>query len=141
MSAASPQVQVKPGTVHTRITRRGVLTVDSGLVHRQSRWERINDMPSLYPFSHLREAVMAGAKVFVSDLEKRGYKLLTPEADMLVCGPLQARDWSGAADGNFTAVGRQGGEHLIPDKCDFMLQAEFLSTKPWVAEVRLPEAS
>lgn len=123
------------------MTRQGVLTVDSGMVHRQSRWERINDMPSLWPFSHLREAVLAGAKVFVSDLEKRGWKLLTPEADMLVCGPLQARNWSSAADGSFKATGRQAGEHLFPDKCDFILQAEFLYTKPWVAEVRLPEAS
>lgn len=142
---------IDKGTVYTPVTKTCRVTVDRGMLPRQFAWERINDISSLYPESTFRKEAMAAAKKFVSDMERQGLELITPEADMLVYGPLRHRDlskpghaaptWRPApgASPTFRSSGFDIYEEHGDDAEDFLLRAEFLSKRVHMAEYIIKE--
>lgn len=74
--------------------------------------DRIDTLSPLWPYCHLRTELLKGARLYVSSLEKRGWVLLSAEADMLVWGPIvgPVADWRRAG----ARVGTAGGRQLVP---------------------------
>lgn len=134
------------GTVYTPVTKTCRVATDRGMLPRQFAWERINDISSLYPEATFRKAAIAAAKRFVADMERQGLTLITPEADMLVFGPVRHRDFSKPGfsaptwqprpgmDPTFRASGFDIYEEHNDDSEDFLLRAEFLSNRIHLVE-------
>ena len=74
-------------TIWQPVTISGRYTVPRGIVRRQVRGERINDLPGLWPFDEFRRITLKMARLFTTDQAKRGKELITPEADVRVYGP------------------------------------------------------
>lgn len=137
---------VNKGTVYTPVTKTCRVATDRGMLRRQFVWERINDISSLHPEAMFRRAAIEAAKRFVADMERQGFELLTPEANMLVYGPVRHRDFSqpgfGAPtwrprpgmDPTFRSGGFDVTEEWTEDAEDFLLRAEFLARKVHLAE-------
>lgn len=137
------------GTVYTPVTKTCRVATERGMLPRQFNWERINDISSLYPEATFRRAALDAAKRFVADMAKQGLDLITPEASMLVFGPVRHRDltqgsaptWKPAplADPTFRATGWGFDEDWDEDAEDFLLRAEFLAKKVHLVEYRIKE--
>lgn len=133
-------------TVYTPVTKTCRVATDRGMLPRQFAWERINDISSLHPEGRFRRAAMDAAKKFVADMGRQGFDLLTPEADMLVYGPVRHRDFSAPGHGlptwrpapgaspSFRASGFDVYEEHNDDAEDFLLRAEFLAKRVHLAE-------
>ena len=136
---------VDKGTVYTPVTKTCRVATDRGMLPRSFTWVRINDISSLHPEAMFRRAAMDAAKRFVADMERQGLTLITPEADMLVYGPVRHRDFSAPGVGaptwtpapgmspTFRATGYDVYENHNDDAEDFLLRAEFLSKKVHLA--------
>ncbi len=86
--------------------------------------ERVNDLSPLPPERPFREAVMAGAQLFVRRLAatRERYSLLTPEADMRVWGPTQV--FEAETDG---AVAFRRDEWMHQDQLNFFIVGDFVA--------------
>lgn len=144
---------IQKGTVYTPVTKTCRVATDRGMLRRQFHWERINDISTLYPEGQFRTTAIEGAKRFVADMERKGYSLITPEADMLVYGPVRHRDFSkpGFAaptwqprpgmDPTFRSGGFDVGDEWTEDAEDFLLRAEFLASRVHLAEYRIKDST
>lgn len=144
---------VDKGTVYTPVTKTCRVATDRGMLPRQFSWERINDISSLWPESTFRRQAIEAAKKFVADMARQGFELITPEADMLVYGPLRHRDFSKPGFGAMTwqprpgmaPTVRAGGfdvyEEHNDDAEDFLLRAEFLAKRVHLVEYSRPEGN
>lgn len=142
-------IKVPERRVAEPVTLRGILTIDYAVCETIGRAERtapaenktfplrgvkVNDLSVLWPYSHLRSLALQGAKQFTADLAKRGYRLLTNEADVVVFGPYRGRGWQRQPSGDLKAIGRQEGEDPFPEAVDFLLIGEFLATRGYVPD-------
>jgi hypothetical protein len=137
---------ITKGTVYTPVTKTCRVATDRGMIPTQHNWVRINDISSLHPYGTFRRAAMDAAKRFVADMERQGFSLITPEADMLVYGPIRHRDFSAPGVGaptwrpapgmspTFRASGYDVFEDHNDDAEDFLLRAEFLSKRVHMVE-------
>lgn len=138
------------GTVYTPVTKTCRVATDRGMIRTPKQWVRINDLSSMYPESQFRILALAAAKRFVSDMERQGLTLITPEADMLVYGPVRHKDWSKHAaptwrpmptmDPTWKSSGFDIFETDQSDSEDFLLRAEFLARKVHMAEYIIKES-
>lgn len=141
---------VDRGTAYTPVTKTCRVATDRGMIRTPQAWTRINDLSSLWPEGQFRRVAIDAAKRFVSDMERQGLTLITPEADMLVYGPVRHRDFSGAgaptwrpapgADPTYRSTGWDFSEEWTEDFEDFLLRAEFLSKKVHMVEYIIKEA-
>lgn len=134
------------GTVYTPVTKTCRVATDRGMIRTPKAWVRINDLSSMWPEGQFRRAALDAAKRFVADMERKGLSLITPEADMLVYGPVRHRDFSKAGFGaptwqpapgmapTFKATGWDMSEEWTEDSEDFLLRAEFLASRVHMAE-------
>ena len=124
-------VKIDPNTtsIRQRLTLRGRYTVTRGTGVRQLKWVKLNDLSVLWPESRLRAQMMHAAKMFVTDLESRGYRLYTNEGDLKVCGPYEPRSTKAFQAQGTDAVGRALGESIEPDGEDYLIIGEFIATK------------
>lgn len=124
-------IKVDPNTTSIRelVTLRGRYTVTRGTGVRALHHVKLNDLSPLWPESRLRGEMMRAARVFVSDLEKRGYRLLTNEADLAVCGPYEPRAPEAFEAQGQKAVGRAAGESVEPDGEDYLIIGEFVAAR------------
>lgn len=143
-----PAIHVSPakGAVYTPVTKTCRVAVARGLIRTPKAWVRINDLSSLYPEGQFRTVALDAAKRFVADMDRQGCSLITPEADMLVYGPVRHRDFSGAgtsaptwtpapgAAPSYRASGFDIYEDHDDDDEDFLLRAEFLASRVHMAE-------
>jgi hypothetical protein len=130
--------------VYAPVTKTCRVATERGMLPRSVVWVRINDLSSLHPEAMFRRAALDAAKQFVADMAKQGFELLTPEADMLVYGPVRHRDFSRAgaptwqpapgASPSFRASGFDVYEEHDDDAEDFLLRAEFLTKRVHLAE-------
>lgn len=142
-------VPLDKGTVYTPVTKTCRVSTERGMLPRQFSWERINDVSSLYPEATFRKVALDAARRFVADMEKQGLDLITPEASMLVFGPVRHRDltkgssptWRPApgADATFQPFGFDIFEEHNDDAEDFLLRAEFLAKRVHMAEYVIKE--
>ena len=144
-------VPVNKGTVYTPVTKTCRATCPRGLIWTPKNWIRINDLSSLEPEGRFRRAALDAAKAFVADMAKQGLDLITPEANMLVFGPVRHRDFSQAghsaptwqpapgAAPSFRASGFDIFETFDDDAEDFLLRAEFLARKVHLVEYVIKE--
>jgi hypothetical protein len=121
------------------------------MIRTPKPWVRINDLSSMYPEGQFRTVALDAARRFVSDMERQGLTLITPEADMLVYGPVRHRDFSkpGVAaptwrpapdsDPTYRTVGWELSEAWTEDAEDFLLRAEFLAKKVHMVEYVIRE--
>lgn len=139
-------VPIDKGTVYTAVPKTCRVATDRGMLRQQYTWVRINSLSTLWPEGQFRRVALDAAKRFVADMERQGFDLITPEADMLVYGPVRHRDFSGAGTGAPTwqpAPGasptfKAGGFDVYEDHNDgaedFLLRADFLAKKVHMAE-------
>lgn len=137
-------VPLDKGTVYTPVMKTCRVAAERGMLRQQYAWVKINDISSLWPDSQFRAEAMKAAKQFVANMAKEGFELITPEADMLVYGPLRHRDFSGAgaptwrpapgASPSFKASGFDIYEEHNDSSEDFLLRAEFLAKKVHMVE-------
>lgn len=148
---------IEKQTHHIPVWLSAVFTTDSGLARRQYRRQKVNDLSPLWPESHLRQKALHFAKKFIDDMKLQGYDLLTSEADVLVSGPYRSRNLQSKFGATATTkhhvarsnkqvtvlpiVGRQGAEDPFPDKEDFLIEAQFLSSRVRLVEHNLKAAS
>jgi hypothetical protein len=136
---------INKGTVYTPVTKTCRVATTRGMIFTPCAWTKINDISSLHPEGRFRRVAIDAAKRFVSDMERQGLDLITPEADMLVYGPLRHRDFSigaGAptwrpapgASPTFRTTGFAHHEDPEGDAEDFLLRATFLAKKVHMAE-------
>ena len=121
------------------IELRAMLTVDRSMVRQQYRGVRLNDLPSLYPFNHLRDELTGdkGIKRWLKDMAAQGYELLTPLGDVLVWGPYPHKRPVTGSDGEI-AVGRHMGEDVDPHAADFLFTATFLTRRAAAVDYERP---
>jgi hypothetical protein len=140
------------GTVYTPVMKTCRVATDRGMIRPPGfAWVRINAISSLWPDSQFRAEAIKAAKQFVADMERQGLELITAEADMLVYGPIRHRDFSGAgaptwrpapgADPTFKAGGFAFSEDPDSDWEDFLLRAEFLSSRVHMVEYIIKDTS
>ena len=137
---------IDKGTVYTPVTKTCRVATSRGMIFSPCNWKRINDISSLHPEAQFRRVAMDAAKKFVADMERQGLTLITPEADMLVYGPIRHRDFSKPGHGaptwqpapgaspTFRSSGFDIYEDHNDDAEDFLLRAEFLSKRVHLAE-------
>lgn len=137
---------ISKGTVYTPVVKTCRVATDRGMMRTPKAWVRINDLSSLHPEGQFRTVALDAARRFVSDMERQGFRLITPEADMRVYGPVRHRDFSApgvgaptwrpapGADPTFRAVGWSFDEEWSEDAEDFLLRAEFLSSRVHLVE-------
>lgn len=142
---------VDKGTVYTPVTKTCRVATRRGMLPRQFSWERINSISSLYPEGTFRKEAISAAKKFVADMERQGLDLITPEADLLVYGPVRHRDFTkpGHAaptwqprpgmEPTFRSTGFDIYEEHDDDAEDFLLRAEFLAKRVHLAEYIIKE--
>lgn len=139
------------GTVYTPVVKTCRVATRRGMLPRAFSWERINDISSLWPEATFRKEAIASAKKFVADMERQGFDLITPEADMLVYGPLRHRDFRKPGHAaptwqprpgmvpTFRSSGFDIYEEHNDNSEDFLLRAEFLAKKVHMAEYIIKE--
>jgi hypothetical protein len=142
-------VPIEKTKVYSAVTKTCRATVERGLFQKQYTWVKVNDLDVMWPHSHVREAAMTAAKKFVEDMRKQGFNLLSAEADIQIYGPLRHHDFTKSATpswspspgmpGTFRTVGYGFGEEDPNDAEDFLLRAQFLSTKMKRVEHKIPE--
>jgi len=113
------------------VIRRARLTVDRGLVKRQYRGEPVGTLNAiLLPTAErtLADKLMDGAKQFVRDYAKQGFKAITEPESFIVWGPYQCRGFGMTTTKPTVVHGYQEGEDPFPDAADFIIQGQFLAT-------------
>lgn len=135
---------IDKGTVYTPVTKTCRVATDRGMIRTPKRWVRINDLSSLWPEGQFRTVALDAAKRFVADMARQGLRLITPEADLLVYGPVRHRDLTKQAAPTWTpAPGmaptyRSTGFDIYEEHGDgsedFLLRAEFLASKVHMVE-------
>lgn len=145
-------VPVDKGTVYTPVTKTCRVATDRGMLRRPFAWERINAISSLHPEAQFRRVAIEAAKRFVADMARQGFELITPEADMLVYGPVRHRDFRSPGhsaptwrprpgmDPTFRSTGFDITEEHNDDSEDFLLRAEFLARRVHLVEHSRKEA-
>ena len=138
------------GTVYTPVTKTCRVATDRGMIWTPKAWVRINAISTLHPEGRFRKVAIDAAKKFVADMEKQGFSLITPEAGMLVYGPIRHRDFSGANSGatwrprpemdpTFRSTGWSLEEEPDSEYEDFLLRAEFLAKRVHMVEYVIKE--
>lgn len=132
------------GAVYTPVTKTCRVATDRGMIRFPKQWTRINDLSTLHPEGQFRTVALDAAKRFVADMERQGLTLLTPEADMLVYGPIRHKDFSKHAAPTWTPApgaaptwrssGFDISETDSSDAEDFLLRAEFLAKRVHMVE-------
>lgn len=137
------------GAVYTPVVKTCRATVPRGMMRSPKNWARINDLSSLWPEGQFRTAALDAARRFVADMERQGFDLITPEADVLVYGPIRHRDFSGAAAPTWTPApgasptfrtqGFAFADEHESDAEDFLLRAKFLAKRVHMIEYIIRE--
>lgn len=112
--------------VHVPVRQQARFSVDRGMVERQYNAVKLNDMPTLWPYSHMREQAFYWAKRFIHDMALQGMDLHTAEADIKLYGPYRHRRFAGSIQ-EITTISRQRFEDQDQDVADFVLEAEFIA--------------
>jgi hypothetical protein len=118
-------------TLAIPVTRRARLTVERALVTRQIRGEPVGSLDTVLlatPTRTLHSKLLDGAKQFVRDYARQGFKAMTPPESFIVWGPYQCRGFGMTTTKPTVVHGYQEGEDPYPDAADFIIQGNFLAT-------------
>lgn len=143
-------IPVEKTKIYSAVTKTCRATVERGMFRKQYAWVKVNDLDQMWPGNQVRHAAISAAKKFVEDMRKQGFDLLTAESDIVVYGPLRHHDFSASASPQwspspgmkktFKTFGYDFMNEEDPnDAEDFLLRAQFLSTKIRLVEHAIPE--
>ena len=118
--------------VHVPVVKQGRFTVERGIVKRQYRWVKFNDLPSMGEFRFFYDAAKDACREFLRAMNLKGLDMTTNEADVLIVGPYLHRVFG--RSGWSSVSGRQTGEDKFEDLADFVVQANFLEHKLHLVE-------
>lgn len=110
------------------------MTVERNLVTRQYRGEPVGGLSGSLvllpgsPSRTLHDKLMDGAKQFVHDYAKQGFRAMTDPERFIVWGPYQCRGFGKTTTTVNVAHGYMQGEDPYPDACDFVIQGQFVAT-------------
>ena len=114
------------------VTRRARLTVERDLVKRQYRGERVGSLDTVLlstPQRTLHDKLLDGARQFVRDYAKQGFRAIIEPESFIVWGPYQCRGFGKVTTKVTVAHGYAEGEDPFPDSADFIIQGEFIATR------------
>ena len=115
-----------------------VFPVPAEALHRTYRGVKMADLPSLYPFNHVRDLALSAAKTWVSHMALQGFDLLSNESDLRVWGPYRPKtkvlkNQIGALN---AGMGFNMDENPFPDgQAEMLITGRFLSRRQQVVEV------
>ncbi len=137
-------INIQPGKVAVVEWLRGRFPIERDAVTtriadprpRQWRTVKISTLNLNPRDRELYDTAVRCAKSFIHDMAAQGFDLLTSEADMTVTGPYPhlTTDTGLNPDGTGRAVGRHLGQEQEEQYADFLIQGQFLRTRPLTFE-------